>query len=47
VIKIDPASGKILGKIETSGTDFIEVAGNGDVLAGATTGGFFWYRQGD
>lgn len=47
VIKIDPASGKIVGKIETTGTDFIEVSDTGDVLAGATTGGFFWYRQGD
>jgi hypothetical protein len=32
VIKIDPASGAVLGKIETTATDFIDVGANGDVL---------------
>jgi hypothetical protein len=43
LIRIDPSTGKILGKIETSVTDFIDVNENGEVIAGVTTGGFFRY----
>ncbi len=41
VIKIDPATGKVLGKIQTSDTHFIDVNESGEVFAGLTTGGFF------
>ncbi len=49
VIRIDPVTGKILGKLDTtgpgatSGTDFIDVNENGEVLAGVTPGGFVRY----
>jgi sugar lactone lactonase YvrE len=43
VIKIDPSTGKALGKMETVGTDFIDVTASGEVLAGVTAGGFFRY----
>jgi len=46
VIKIDPATGKMLGAMETSGTDFIDVSESGDVFAGVTAGGFFRYGPG-
>lgn len=42
VIKIDPATGKILGKMQTSDTHFIDVnESTGEVSAGLTAGGFF------
>ena len=43
VVKIDPSTGKVLGKMETVGTDFIDVTAGGEVLAGVTAGGFFRY----
>ena len=47
VIKVDPATGKILGKIETTNSDFIDVSKNGDVTAGAARAGIpalLWFR---
>jgi hypothetical protein len=44
VIKVDPATGRILGKIETTNADFIDISPNGDVVAGAGRDGFSWYR---
>ena len=44
VIKIDPSTGTLLGKLEaTGGTHFLDVNENGEVIAGASTGGFFRY----
>ena len=44
VIKVDPSTGKILGKIETTNADFIDISANGEVVAGAGRSGFSWYR---
>jgi sugar lactone lactonase YvrE len=43
IVKIDPSTGTPLGKMETVGTDFIDVTAGGEVLAGVTAGGFFRY----
>lgn len=43
IVKIDPATGKLLGKMETRGTDFIDVNASGEVFAGVTAGGFYRY----
>ena len=44
VIKVDPSTGKILGKIETTNADFIDISANGEVVAGAGRDRFSWYR---
>ena len=44
VVNVDPATGKALGKIDTTNADFIDVGDNGDLLAGATGTSFTWYR---
>jgi DNA-binding beta-propeller fold protein YncE len=43
LIRINPSTGKILGKMETTGADFVDVNENGEVIAGVTAGGFFRY----
>ena len=43
LIRIDPSTGKMLGKVETGGTDFVDVNDNGEVIAGVTSGGFLRY----
>jgi sugar lactone lactonase YvrE len=45
VIKVDPSSGKILGKIETTNADFIDIGANGDMVAGAVRTSLMLYRQ--
>ncbi|HUK33761.1 MAG TPA: hypothetical protein VLV86_07620 [Vicinamibacterales bacterium] len=45
VIKVDPSTGKILGKIETTNADFIDIGTNGDMVAGATRTSLMVYRQ--
>jgi sugar lactone lactonase YvrE len=44
VIRVDPSTGTIVGKIETTNADFIDVAANGDLLAGAGRNTFTWYH---
>lgn len=44
VIKVDPSTGKVLGKTETTNADFIDVGENGDIIAGAARASFTWYR---
>jgi len=44
VIKVDPSTGKVLGKTETTNADFIDVGENGDIIAGAARTSFTWYR---
>jgi len=44
VIKVDPSTGKVLGKTETTNADFIDVGENGDILAGAARNSFSWFR---
>ena len=44
VIKVDPSTGKVLGKTETTNADFIDVGDNGDIVAGAARTAFTWYR---
>jgi sugar lactone lactonase YvrE len=44
VVKIDPVSGNVLGTVETSATDYIDVSANGEVVAGVVSGGFVRYR---
>ena len=45
VIKVDPSSGMILGKTETTNADFLDVGGNGEIVAGAAGASFTWYRS--
>jgi DNA-binding beta-propeller fold protein YncE len=44
VIRVDAATGKLLGKIQTNSNDFIDVSDNGEVLAGVAPNGFLLYR---
>jgi DNA-binding beta-propeller fold protein YncE len=44
VIKIDPSTGEILGKIETTNADFIDIGANGDMVAGAVRTSLMLYR---
>jgi len=44
VIKVDPSTGTVLGKTETTNADFIDVGENGDIIAGAARTSFTWYR---
>ena len=44
VVKVDPSTGKILGKTETTNADFIDVLENGEIVAGAAGTSFTWYR---
>jgi hypothetical protein len=44
VIRVDPSTGSILGKIETTNADFIDVAPGGEILAGAGRNSFTWYH---
>jgi len=47
VMKLDPATGKILGRMATTNSDFIDVTENGEVTAGASRQGigvFSWFR---
>ena len=43
-IPIDPSTGKILGKIETTNADFIDIGANGDMVAGAVRTSLMLYR---
>ena len=45
VIKVDPSTGKILGKIETTNADFIDIGANGDMVAGAVRTSLMVYRR--
>jgi hypothetical protein len=40
LIKVDPSTGTILGKTETTNADFLDVGANGDIVAGAARGTF-------
>lgn len=44
VIKVDPSTGTILGKTETTNADFLDVLENGEIVAGAAGTRFTWYR---
>jgi hypothetical protein len=44
VLKIDPSTGKILGKIETTNADFIDIGANGDMVTGAVRTSLILYR---
>lgn len=44
IVKIDPATGKILGKTAVDNSDFIDVRENGEIIAGAQARGFTRYR---
>src|SRR5262245_38323873 len=44
VIKVDPSAGTILGKTDTTNADFIDVADNGEFVAGASENHFTRYR---
>jgi DNA-binding beta-propeller fold protein YncE len=44
VIKVDPSTGKILGKIETTNADFIDIGANGDMITGAVRTSLILYR---
>ena len=44
VLKIDPSTGEILGKIETTNADFIDIGANGDMVAGAVGTSLMLYR---
>jgi hypothetical protein len=44
VIKVDPSTGAILGKTETTNADFIDVGEHGEIVAGAARTSFTWYR---
>jgi hypothetical protein len=44
VLKVDPSTGKILGKIETTNADFIDIGANGDMVAGAVRTSLMLYR---
>jgi len=44
VIKVDPSTGKILGKTETTNADFLDIGANGDIVAGAVGTRFTLYR---
>ena len=51
VLKVDPASGKVLGQIESPGPHSVDVNEAGEVFAGGCCGGsaptaFFWLRRG-
>jgi DNA-binding beta-propeller fold protein YncE len=45
VVKVDPSSGTILGKTDTTNADFIDVSENGDIVAGASEDRFTRYRS--
>lgn len=44
VIKVDPSTGKILGKIDTTNADFIDIGANGDMVTGAVRTSLILYR---
>jgi hypothetical protein len=44
VIKVDPSTGKILGKTETTNADFLDVGENGEIVAGAARASFTKYN---
>jgi NHL repeat len=44
VIKVNPSTGKIVGKTETTNADFIDVGENGEIVAGAAGNSFTWYQ---
>jgi sugar lactone lactonase YvrE len=41
VVRINPATGEVLGKVPTAGTDYVHVTANGEVYSGATQNGFY------
>jgi hypothetical protein len=50
MLKVDPATGKVLGQIESSGPHSIDVSENGELLAsgccgGSNPSGFSWFRR--
>ena len=45
VIKVDPSTGKILGKVETTNADFLDIGTNGDMVVGAVRASLTLYRQ--
>jgi hypothetical protein len=45
VLKVDPSTGKILGKVETTNADFIDIGANGDMVVGAVRTSLTLYRQ--
>jgi hypothetical protein len=49
IVKLDPASGKVLGQVESPGPHAIDVTDNGEAFAtgccgGSNPNGFFWLR---
>jgi hypothetical protein len=44
VLKVDPSTGKILGKTETTNADFLDIAPNGDMVVGAVRTSLTLYR---
>jgi hypothetical protein len=44
VLKVDPSTGKILGKVETTNADFLDIGANGDMVVGAVRTSLTPYR---
>ena len=44
VIKVNPSTGQILGKLETTNADFLDIGTNGDMVVGAVHASLTLYR---
>jgi hypothetical protein len=44
VIKVDPSTGRILGKLDTTNADFLDIGTNGDMVVGAVRTSLTLYR---